>query len=50
MSLMRGSPPKLIWIRLGNYSTRTIEARLRDEYPTVERFWNDPALHLLIIK
>ncbi|MDP2810661.1 MAG: DUF5615 family PIN-like protein [Rhodocyclaceae bacterium] len=31
MSLVRGAPPKLVWIRRGNCSTDTIESLLRQQ-------------------
>lgn len=41
LGLLFGFPPKIIWIRRGNCSTRTIELLLRDNYNTISAFMND---------
>jgi predicted nuclease of predicted toxin-antitoxin system len=40
-SLLYGSPPKFIWLRLGNCSTPDIEALLRRSSPIVHTFLRD---------
>jgi len=42
LSDLLGFPPKVIWIRRGNCSTREIEAILRVHYHAVEDLHNDP--------
>lgn len=37
-SVSAGSPPKVIWIRLGNCSTQTVEFLLRNSVDAVRRF------------
>ena len=37
-SVLESGPPKVIWIRLGNCSTREIEAQLRARHETVRAF------------
>ena len=37
-SFLYGHPPKVIWIRLGNCSTREIAKLLRDRLAEIERF------------
>jgi len=37
-SFLYGHPPKVIWIRLGNCSTRDIAKLLRDHLAEIERF------------
>lgn len=37
-SVMAGAPPKVIWIRLGNCSTQSIEFLLRNSADAVTRF------------
>ena len=37
MSLFRGFPPNVIWVRRGNCSTREIEEILRQHYGAVEK-------------
>jgi predicted nuclease of predicted toxin-antitoxin system len=41
MSALRGAPPKVIVIRLGNCSTRKIAVLLRSRHDAIERFLND---------
>ena len=38
VGLLRGAPPKLIWLRCGNTSTSNIESVLRSNYDTIEEF------------
>ena len=38
LSLLRGFPPKVIWIRRGNCSTAEIEALIRAAEETIEAF------------
>ena len=40
-SLLYGSPPKFIWLRVGNCSTADIESLLRRSSPTVHTFLID---------
>jgi len=47
--LMRGHPPKVIWVRLGNCSTRAIEDLLRSQSPVIHTFEEDAAESLLIL-
>jgi predicted nuclease of predicted toxin-antitoxin system len=42
-----GFPPKVIWIRRGNCSTREIEAILRLHYDAVAGLNEDPSLGIL---
>jgi predicted nuclease of predicted toxin-antitoxin system len=37
LSLLRGFPPKIIWIRRGNCKTADIEAILRSHYHDIEQ-------------
>ena len=48
-SLLRGYPPKVIWIRLGNASTARIEEALRRERGTIDRLQADVDLAVLVI-
>ncbi len=47
MSVLRGFPPKVIWIRLGNCTTQQIEDLLRKNHDEVVAFETDPAVGLL---
>ena len=40
-SLLFGYPPKVIWVRLGNCSTRQVEELLRRDFETIQRFFDD---------
>lgn len=40
-SFLRGHPPKIIWLGLGNCSTKTIEALLRSHAADIEAFLAD---------
>lgn len=47
MSVLRGFPPKVIWIRLGNCKTQQIEDLFRKNHQAVVAFESDPMLGLL---
>ena len=38
LAVLRGAPPRFVWIRLGNCSTDDIAARLRRRYNDIMRF------------
>lgn len=37
-SMLRGAPPKVIWVRIGNVTTRAIADVLRSQFPLVQHF------------
>jgi predicted nuclease of predicted toxin-antitoxin system len=41
ISLLRGHPPKLIWLRCGNQKTAFLEKMLRDHYTKIVEFEKD---------
>jgi len=47
LSLSRGHPPKVIWIRLGNGPTAEVSALLRSRYSDLLAFHQDDAASLL---
>lgn len=49
LSLVLGNPPKVIWLRLGNCSTRQVENLLRQDFNKIELFYNDKNLSLLAL-
>lgn len=49
LSLVRGSPPKVIWLRVGNAGTTTIALLLRDYLADIHLFAADPRGALLIL-
>ena len=49
LSVLRGSPPKVIWLQLGNCTTDQVEAAFRDHFADIEAFGNDPAAGTLVL-
>jgi len=48
MSALKGWPPKVIWIRLGNCRTSVIEMVLRNSVQAVHRFGDGEAACLML--
>ena len=44
-----GSPPKVIWLRIGNAPTRIIAALMRERYVIVRRFCDDVTASFLAL-
>jgi predicted nuclease of predicted toxin-antitoxin system len=42
LGLIKGSSPKVIWLRLGNTSTQNIETILRKNFDLIKTFLSDP--------
>ena len=49
LSLLCGSPPKVIWLRLGNCSTLRVEKLLRQHFSLIELFYEDKSSSLLAL-
>ena len=49
LSVMRGSPPKVIWLLLGNCTTNQVEAVLRARFADIEAFELDPSVGTLAL-
>lgn len=49
LSILRGSPPKVIWIRLGNCSTADVAALLRLRVSEVRAFVEHPEASFLAL-
>ncbi len=47
MSVVRGFPPKVIWVRLGNCTTSDVERTLCNGYTAIDTFANDPTVGVL---
>ena len=47
LSVARGHPPKVIWIRLGNGPTSEVAALLRNRYDELMAFYRDDGAALL---
>jgi predicted nuclease of predicted toxin-antitoxin system len=42
LGLLKGYPPKIIWLRPGNTSTQNIEKVLRNNFDLIKSFLTDP--------
>jgi predicted nuclease of predicted toxin-antitoxin system len=49
LSVLRGSPPKVIWLQLGNCTTAQVEAVFRARFADIEAFDKDPAVGTLVL-
>ena len=49
LSILRGFPPKVIWIRRGNCKTSDIENILRDNFEAIEQLENDQQVGLITL-
>lgn len=49
LSLVFGNPPKVVWVRLGNCSTRQVEELLRRDFDVIKSFYEDDSVSLLVL-
>ena len=49
LSLVFGNPPKVVWLRLGNCSTRQVEELLRRDFDVIKLFYEDNSVSLLVL-
>jgi predicted nuclease of predicted toxin-antitoxin system len=49
LSVMRGSPPKVIWLLLGNCTTAEVEAVFRAHFADIEAFERDLSVGTLAL-
>jgi predicted nuclease of predicted toxin-antitoxin system len=49
VTTLRGAPPKIIWIRVGNCTTADIERIIRQNHPMMMQFSTDPSSAILEI-
>jgi predicted nuclease of predicted toxin-antitoxin system len=49
LGVIRGFPPKVVWLRLGNCTTRQIEAVLRAQALAIQALMTDPTVGVLAI-
>jgi predicted nuclease of predicted toxin-antitoxin system len=49
LSFLYGSPPKVVWLRVGNRSTEQIEAIVRANVGDLEAFDADPVASMLVV-
>lgn len=50
LSVVRRSPPKIIWLRIGNCTTGQIEHLLRQKCRDINEFFADPESVVLVLK
>jgi predicted nuclease of predicted toxin-antitoxin system len=50
LSMVRGFPPKVLWIRRGNCSTSEIENMLRTATADIQEFFENPNLGILTLR
>ena len=49
LSVVRGSPPKIIWLQLGNCTTDQVETVFRARFADIEAFENDTSVGTLVL-
>src|SRR5262249_24959906 len=49
LSVIRGSPPKVIWLQLGNRKTAQVEAVFRARFADIEAFETDSTVGTLVL-
>ena len=50
LAVVRGFPPKIVWVQLGNCTTTAIEIALRLEYDALREFERDATLGTFVIR
>ena len=49
LSVMRGSPPKVVWLQLGNCTTAQVETVFRNRFAAIEAFEKDASVGTLVL-
>ncbi len=49
LSVLRGQPPKVIWLQLGNCTTAQLEAVFRARFADIEAFDRDPSAGTIVL-
>jgi predicted nuclease of predicted toxin-antitoxin system len=49
LSVLRGHPPKIVWLQLGNCTTDDAEAVLRARFAEIEAFEQDDSVGTLVL-
>lgn len=49
LAVLRGAPPKIVWLRVGNFTTGQVAELLRRNVAAMDRFASDPKAVLLIL-
>lgn len=50
LSFLRGAPPKVIWLHVGNAPTRDIEALILARLNRIQEFCDEPESALLVVE
>ncbi len=50
LGVLRGCPPKILWLLIGNCTTSQVETLLRDNHASIEAFEQDPILGTLCLR
>ena len=50
MAVIRGFPPKVLWLQLGNCTTGQVEAALRAHHAAILEFEHDPTLGTFVLR
>ncbi len=50
LSVLRGAPPKVLWIQLGNCTTAQVETLFRDRFGEIEAFERDLSIGTLVLR
>ena len=49
LSVLKGAPPKVIWVISGNCKTSAILSLLRSKFTEIEQFVADPSADVLVV-
>jgi predicted nuclease of predicted toxin-antitoxin system len=49
LCVVRGSPPKVVWLQIGNCTTVQVEALFRARLADIEALQHDPSLGTLVL-
>ncbi|MGI8553012.1 MAG: DUF5615 family PIN-like protein [Dehalococcoidia bacterium] len=49
LAIVRGFPPKVIWLRLGNCTNRQVEQVLRDNYSAIAALATNPEVGVITV-
>lgn len=50
LAILRGAPPKVVWLRLGNCSTSDVDQALRRHAGQIEAFLNSEDASIFVIR
>lgn len=49
ISVLRGVPPKIIWLQIGNCTTAKVESAIRSRFAEIAAFEQDPSVGTLVL-